>query len=349
MGNEDDQPWQKVKGRQRKGRDKNHPKLDIATAFRNNREKNVNYTTYFFSDFPESFGAKAMLNVFQNYGDIMEVVIPAKRDKGGRRFGFARFDRVENPRSFEYELDHIIIGRDKLSVNLSRFQRQSEGNRRFDVKNGTSGSRRLNDSKGVEFNTRTKSSTGQNHHQSRDEHDRTYAHAVRDGRQSKQGVDHKHITVSYEAEKDDMLRLKKAFIGEVLHSGMSYNIQNQFHRQGYFGVKVTPLGSNLVLLEGQEEGEVEALVEDAKGWLYQWFRDVRPWSAKEIDLERIVWLRVYGIPAHAWNDIFFANITKPWCHFINADDVTIKKLSMDVARLMIRTTCQRVVDEFFDV
>ncbi|MCI67715.1 hypothetical protein A2U01_0088974, partial [Trifolium medium] len=46
-----------------------------------------------------------MANVFQNYGDIAEVVIPARRDRRGRRFGFARFDNVVNIRRFEYELD----------------------------------------------------------------------------------------------------------------------------------------------------------------------------------------------------------------------------------------------------
>ncbi|MCH92049.1 hypothetical protein A2U01_0012981, partial [Trifolium medium] len=74
--------------------------------------------------------------------------------------------------------------------------------------------------------------------------------------------------------------------------------------QGYFGVKVTPLGSHLALLEDQEEGEVQALMEDAKEWLDQWFREIRPWSPKEIDLE---------------------------------------------PRLMIRTSCQLVVDEFIGV
>jgi hypothetical protein len=34
-----------------------------------------------------------------------------------------------------------------------------------------------------------------------------------------------------------------------------YNIQNELHTQGYFGVKVTPLGSNLAIFEGHEEGE----------------------------------------------------------------------------------------------
>ncbi|MCI93148.1 hypothetical protein A2U01_0114446, partial [Trifolium medium] len=35
-----------------------------------------------------------MLNAFQYYGNVVEVVIPAKRNRGGKRFGFARFDRV---------------------------------------------------------------------------------------------------------------------------------------------------------------------------------------------------------------------------------------------------------------
>ncbi|GAU42969.1 hypothetical protein TSUD_188420 [Trifolium subterraneum] len=128
-----------------------------------------------------------------------------------------------------------------------------------------------------------------------------------------------------------------------------HNQKNAFHIQGYFGVKVTPLGSNLTLLEEQEEGEIQALMEDAKGWLDQWFKEIRPWNNKEIDNERTIWLRVYGVPAHAWNDNFFAKIVKPWGVYINFDDGTLKKTTMDVARLMIRTSCHHVVDEFCDV
>jgi hypothetical protein len=109
------------------------------------------------------------------------------------------------------------------------------------------------------------------------------------------------------------------------------------------------LGSNLTLLEGQEEGEVQALMVDAKGWLDQWFVDIRPWSPDDIDVERTIWLRIYGVPIHAWNHNFFMQIVKPWGTFINADDGTKKKTTMDVARLMIRTSCQQVVDEFIDV
>ncbi|MCH81026.1 RNA-binding protein 25-like, partial [Trifolium medium] len=184
--------------------------------------------------------AKAMFNAFYHYGDIMEVVIPAKRDKLGRRFGFARFDQVDEPRRLECELDNIIIGRDKISVNLSRFQRREEY--------------KCRDDKEAERNGKCARVTDKN----------TYAQAVRTGEVLNEGGRQQLIALSYEADKKDMLRLQKAFIGVVEQPGMTYNIQNAIHSQGYFGVKVTPLGSNLTLLEGQEDGEMQALLEDAK-------------------------------------------------------------------------------------
>jgi hypothetical protein len=163
------------------------------------------------------------------------------------------------------------------------------------------------------------------------------------------GAVQQKVVMSYEVEASVMGRYRKAFTGVALEPGLTYNIQNAFHSQGYFGVKVTPLGSNLALLEGHEEGEVEALLTDAKDWLDQWFKEIHPWSPKDIDLERIVWLRIFGVPAHAWNDAFFIQVARPWGTFLNVDDVTNKKITMDVARILVRTSCHKAVDEFIDV
>ncbi|GAU10269.1 hypothetical protein TSUD_423290, partial [Trifolium subterraneum] len=215
-----------------------------------NKENNNILTTYFFTDFPDSFGAKAMFNAFHHYGDVMEVVIPTKRDKGGNRFGGG----------------HNV------------------------------------------------------HHHVKTVEENTYARAVRSWGTMSKGGSLKRVVTSYEAEKDDMSRLEKVFIGVVVNPGMTYNIQNYFHTQGYFGVKVTPLGSNLVLLEGHAEGEVQALLDDAKDWLYQLFTEIRPWNPNNVDVNRVSWLRIFGIPLHAWNDLFFTQVTKPWGTFMNTDD-----------------------------
>jgi hypothetical protein len=191
-------------------------------------------------------------------------------------------------------LDNIIIGRDKVFVNLSRFNR-SEGNER-------EGDRREARVRSVfENRDRSNSRTEQkNIKNPRKEAFGSYAQVVRSDGHMIQGRDKQNSVLSYVAEKDDVQRLKKCFIGEVIHPGSSYNIQNAFHSQGYFGVKVTRLGSNLTLLEGQEEGEVQALMDDAKEWMDKWFKEIRSWSPKEIDRDRNVWLRIHGIPAHAY-------------------------------------------------
>ncbi|GAU46956.1 hypothetical protein TSUD_403050 [Trifolium subterraneum] len=293
--------WKTVQGRRRK---RSQKKSDIATSTSSHNEHPDDIMTYFFTSFPDSFGALAMLRAF------------IKRDVGGRRFGFARFSRVTDIRGFELELDNIIIGRDKISVNLARFQRV-EGERKFDSNHVRKEGRRSRKDK--------------------EQHDKE----DNPGAQS--------IILSYEAAKEDMEKLQKAFVGVVHEPGMTYNIQSSFHRQGYFGVKVTPLGANLALLEEQGDGEVKALMEYAKGWMDQWFKEIRSWCPSDLDAERTIWLMIYGVPSHAWNESFFNQLVKPWGSFINEDECMLKKSTMDVARLMIRMSCQQIIDEFVDV
>jgi AAA+ ATPase superfamily predicted ATPase len=89
--------------------------------------------------------------------------------------------------------------------------------------------------------------------------------------------------IEYNADKSDVKRFEKAFVGVAANPGTTYNIQNAFHAQGYFGVKITLIGSNLSLLEGQEDGEVEALMEDANEWLEEWFKEICRWNPKDVE------------------------------------------------------------------
>jgi hypothetical protein len=348
---EEEHGWQTVRGKHRANRRFNQFSPDIATARNFSKDNISTTTTFFFTNFPERYGAKAVFNAFHNIGEVMEVVIPAKRDKGGRRFGFARFDQVSDLAKLESDLDNLVFGGVKISANLSRFQR-SDGGAMESGRKGRSRSKLPQHSDRPHFRPRSKSIALNKRSLSfvsRDHKSFSYAQAVRKGDVSNRGSFKQKVFLSYEAEKNAIDKYAKAFVGVAANPGMTYNIQNAFHAQGYFGVKVTPLGSNLALLEGQEEGEVEALMEDAKDWLVQWFKEIRPWNPKDIDTERLVWLRIYGIPIHAWCDDFFAKVSRPWGCFLNTDHVTSKKFTMDAARLLIRTSCQKPVDEFIDV
>lgn len=63
-----------------------------------------------------------------------------------------------------------------------------------------------------------------------------------------------HLVYSIKGDVDQ--NLNKTFVGRMKLPGMSYTILYEFYLQWYFVIKVTPLGSNLCLLEEQEEGEM---------------------------------------------------------------------------------------------
>ncbi|CAK8534234.1 unnamed protein product [Lathyrus sativus] len=85
-------------------------------------EKN-NISSFFFTEFLEGFKAKNMFEEFKHFGLVKEVVVPPKRDKKGKRYGFVRFRDVEDARVLAIILDNIMIGGKKIHANIRRFHR----------------------------------------------------------------------------------------------------------------------------------------------------------------------------------------------------------------------------------
>ncbi|GAU50167.1 hypothetical protein TSUD_188410 [Trifolium subterraneum] len=178
---------------------------DIETYSRDSKVDSTRHTTYFFTDIPDSFGVKAMLNVFQNYGNIFGVVIPVKKDKGGKRFGFARFDNVGDARRFGLYLDTIIIGRDKISVNLSRFQRDRGGRHTNQKHEGNVQLNQLHDS---HISSREHQKPRRNY----EGNDKSYAHAVRHGGVKWQPADNNQVVGDFmgnNGKERELLALKE--------------------------------------------------------------------------------------------------------------------------------------------
>ncbi|KAI5416291.1 hypothetical protein KIW84_041368 [Lathyrus oleraceus] len=117
-------------------------------------------------------------------------------------------------------------------------------------------------------------------------------------------------------------------------------MQEMFHFEGYFSVKVTPMGANLCLLEDLVDGEMKSLIEGGRYWLGKWFKEIRKWKSNDVDLERVMWLRCCGLPCHARNQRFFELVIAMLGVYICSGDNTSTKEKMDVARLMIRARCE---------
>lgn len=230
-------------GWQRVSRRRGYQKMDVVSTKQGTRGGVNDTVSFFFTEFPKDFGAKEMWSVFDKFGRVQGVVIPNKRDKRGKRFGFIRFFDIRDPSFFATRLDNIIIGNQKLFVNLPRFQRgqweskmkqpQQSNHNNHHIQRGNMGYRKPGT---------------------------TFAQTVKSDETRRGGAEKPNVPGQFEFAHlhyniDDSIiqKMNKAYVGQVSRSGTAYSVQEKLSMHGCFTVKATPLGANLVLFEAEDD------------------------------------------------------------------------------------------------
>ena len=75
--------------------------------------------------------------------------------------------------------------------------------------------------------------------------------------------------IRFFTKEEDRNKLRKAFVGEVIFPDSAYTIQISFELEGYFAIKVTPMGSKLCVLGELESGEILDLIREGETWWKQ--------------------------------------------------------------------------------
>lgn len=101
----------------------------------------------------------------------------------------------------------------------------------------------------------------------------------------------------------------------------------------------------MCILEDLVYGEVELFIEECRVWWEQWFSSIRAWKPTDVDLERLVLLRVSGIHCHACGFKLFKMVSETYGSFIKCDDITLSRLRMDKARILIKTNRQSLINK----
>ncbi|XP_058740987.1 uncharacterized protein LOC131613324 [Vicia villosa] len=308
------------------------PKWDVFPFGGRNRNPpllNKVIVSMYVSEFPEVSSAKDLFDLFGCIGSVVEVAISPRRNKLGKRFGFARFVDVADGRMLAVRLDNTIIGGKKIHVNLPRFRKGWSGG----AFRGGGSKSDLRVSQDVRAEAEVKGGKGVVDGIFRE--GCSYAEAVSKAGEKVVKPEASIKTFLYHPCELRRKRLAKAYVGRVCIPGWAYNIQNQFDMEGVFAVKVLPLGGNLCLLEEVEEGFIEDLLREGESWWRNWFSEIKRWEEGMVDDRRDMWIRLYDIPALAWQAEFFVSLAESWGRFICIDENTAKGGAFDVARMLI--------------
>ncbi|GKC21950.1 RNA-directed DNA polymerase, eukaryota [Tanacetum coccineum] len=80
----------------------------------------------FITNFPTTMSAKELWNTCAKYGTLLDVYIPEKMSKMGKRFAFARYHKVYDVDMLIRNLRSVWLGSFHLYANVARFNRDSK-------------------------------------------------------------------------------------------------------------------------------------------------------------------------------------------------------------------------------
>ncbi|XP_058747116.1 uncharacterized protein LOC131620113 [Vicia villosa] len=281
--------------------------------------------SFYISEFLESSKAEDLFVLFGCIGNAVEVAIAPRRNKIGKRFGFARFSDVEDARWLGVKLDNVAFEGKKIHANVPRYERKSAGGAKpllqgifhqgLQLRGAGSGS-----------------------------HNRVWGEARVDGRSfvealnkpnSREGLVPNLKSVAHVSSEEVRGRFAKAWIGVLRYPGSSHGIQKSIEKAGFFGIVISPLGAKKCLVEESDNGALSEFLGEEEGWWKEWFVEVVKWNVEALDASRAVWLRVFGIPCVGWNSEVFSSIANLFGSFISVDDSTASGRSFEAARIQV--------------
>lgn len=153
----------------------------------------------------------------------------------------------------------------------------------------------------------------------------------------------------YSSNPEDCLWAAGGMVARVVSGDSSLSLQQRVEDAGFVNVVVTPLGSDRVFLHCLGDENIWNVFNEAIHFFGMLFGDLHKWSPVEVNYERGAWLRVYGTPVHAWNELFFKLCVSGYGRFIRSDSCTVDKERFDFARVLISTSSLDIINSLIEV
>ncbi|GLU16462.1 hypothetical protein SLE2022_328950 [Rubroshorea leprosula] len=236
-------------------------------------------TTFFFYNFPEELEAKFLWNSFRLYGKAVDVYIPSKRDKRGKRFGFVRMARVKNELQMERQLNTMWISSYKMKVEIAddRGKKPTESKKlqRAVKDNGLTSKMNRLVQPGKSYAQAVKgkgkrAEKAQIQPQDKDEEETADKDEVK-----KRVVE--NMVVEHSPTGEELHWLEGGMVAVVRSLGLISEIQERIDVDGG-SISLTPIGGRRVLLSERVVGYLSEYMKINEELFDLWFESINPWE-----------------------------------------------------------------------
>ncbi|GJS35391.1 RNA-directed DNA polymerase, eukaryota [Tanacetum coccineum] len=254
---------------------------------------NVDHTrliskSIFVTNFPDNTTSKDLWEVCKGYGTVVDVFIPDRKSKAGKRFAFVRFIKVDNVDRLVGNLCTLWIGRMHLHANVARFDRPPIQSSRPNISTRPAAN-------GVSSFTSVLKGNPNNFN---------------------------HIASSPAMVLDDECVVERDLdnfvMGEVKDFSSINNLRVLLSNEGFQHVRLAYLGGLWVMIELTSVQTKMRFMKHVG--VASWFSQLCKAQPDFVSRERIVWIDIEGVPLHAWSRPTFSKIGSRWGEVIELED-----------------------------
>jgi len=112
----------------------------------------------------------------------------------------------------------------------------------------------------------------------------------------------------YKSEIEDVLWASKGLVVMALNGEAIPVVQRRIFDAGFDSLDLILMGADKVLVRSSDNREVSSILSEASEFFGNFFSTSVRWNKEVLIQERGAWVRIYGVPLHAWNFNFFQTL-----------------------------------------
>lgn len=261
-----------------------------------NQEKN----TVFVANIPLETLAKEAWAFFKRVGKVLDVILPRKRDKYGRRYGFVKCRNSLEASSFINKLNGKMFGKNKLRSDFAL--KKSSDKQKENVMDPSKVAHRKTEDRGDFGNHR---STRSHHAESNYLQPSSNTDSVK--------ADGNVGCVDNPLQKE----LERSVMVETLEPHAVTDVLNQLDLLGYDNILVKGLSSFKFLLTFMDQLSFDRLDKDLLGL---GFLQCKVPNIEDLLVPRTTWIQILGLPILAWNKETLNQLVGKWGKIVSITD-----------------------------
>ncbi|KAJ0467686.1 putative RNA recognition motif domain, nucleotide-binding alpha-beta plait domain superfamily [Helianthus annuus] len=282
-------------------------------------------TKFFVANLPDGCTPWELRKALEGYGDIAGTYVAKKKDKGGGRFGFVSFSNVRDRGELESSLRGARMGYNKLKVNIARFAVENSG---FGAQKEVRANVRVPDikvDKSRNFNGRDS---------------RSYCEVLGKTKNTGNGttevgncsrnIEKSLVVPDRTVAFQDLHDL--ALVGRAVDLETLVDIDRLLRIARIEYSRIHYLGGLSILISFTDSGSASEFLSARTVW-GPWFSRLDTWNGQSLSLERVIWLKVHGIPLHIFDPGLLDQIGGSFGKVLYLPDTLDDELDLSMVRV----------------